>query len=109
MTPNFKKPKQAKDPAYLAAVRGLPCCVCERFGLVQTSQTTAHHTKCGRHSQAKTPDREAIPLCDCHHQGLRHDRDRSKIAFESEMKRWVAAYGEDEPVILMQPVKGLKA
>jgi hypothetical protein len=57
---NFKPHKQDKDPKHLQAVRGLPCCICEAFGQTQTSETTAHHTICGRYSGAKTPDREAI-------------------------------------------------
>lgn len=30
----------AKNPAYLARVRELPCCICEAFGEVQMSPTT---------------------------------------------------------------------
>ena len=85
-----------KDPKHLAAIRELPCCICEAFGEQQTSPTTAHHTMCGRYSQKKTSDLKAIPLCDGHHQGL---FDTSKIAFHKERKSWVELYGQDTDYI----------
>jgi len=94
-----KTGKAGKDPEYLNRVRQLPCCVCEAFGEYQTSHTTAHHTICGRYSGAKTPDRQAIPLCDCHHQGMKFDRDRSKIAIHSNKRAWIEAYGLDTDYI----------
>lgn len=88
-----------RDKAHLAKVAQLPCAVCQRLGLIQTSRTTVHHTICGRYSQRRTPDREAIPLCDCHHQGLWHDRDRTKLAIHAGKESWVASYGEDTDYI----------
>ena len=85
----------SKDPAYLAIIHELPCVICEAFGFRQTSITEAHHTICGRFSGRKTPDRQAIPLCQCHHQGLRFDRDKEKLAIHNGKESWVAAYGED--------------
>ncbi len=90
-----KQGKPAKDAKYLAGVRNLPCVICEAFGFHQTSPTTVHHTICGRYSGGKTPDRQAIPLCDCHHQGLRFDRDRTKLAIHNGKDSWVEAYGKD--------------
>lgn len=81
-----------KDPAYLAKVHSLPCCICEAFGEVQQSPTEAHHVFCGRFSQIKTPDDMAIQLCDGHHQGK---FDRSKLAIHAAKETWVAAYGPD--------------
>lgn len=81
-----------KDPAYLARVRTLPCCVCEAFGEVQASPTEAHHVFHGRFSQIKTPDRMAIPLCGGHHQG---QFDRSKMAIHQRKYAWERAYGPD--------------
>lgn len=92
MTAIFKAPKSKPDPAYLAAVRELPCCICDAFGEPQQSPTTAHHTIMGRYSARKTPDRQAIPLCDGHHQGT---FDTSKIAIHREPKAWAEAYGQD--------------
>ena len=85
-----------KHPAYLKAVRELPCVICEAFGEIQTSPTTAHHPICERYSFAKVPDREAIPLCDGHHQG---DRDTSKIAIHRGKETWVSKYGSDREYI----------
>lgn len=92
MTTHFKQRKAKPDPAYLAKVRALPCCICEAFGEVQLSPTLAHHPICGRFSQAKTPDEMAIPLCDGHHQG---NFDRSKLAIHAGKETWVAKYGPD--------------
>lgn len=88
----LKEPKAKPDPAYLAKVRALPCCICEAFGEAQLSATTAHHPIHGRFSQRKTPDRMAIPLCDGHHQG---SFDGSKIAVHAEPTKWKRLYGED--------------
>lgn len=87
------------DKEYLAAIHSLPCCVCEAFGMVQTSPTEAHHCICGRYSTKRVPDRQAIPLCMCHHQGLRHDRDRAKLAIHQGKASWVEAYGPDTDYI----------
>lgn len=91
-----KTGKPAKDPAYLRKVRQLPCCICEAWGMVQTSETTAHHWIMGRGGWLKTPDRQAIPLCDGHHQGT---FDTSKIALHREPLAWKAAYGPDTDYI----------
>ena len=88
----LKQPKPKPRPGYLAAVRQLPCCICEAFGEIQESQTTAHHPICDRHSQAKRPDETAIPLCDEHHQGL---WSATKIAIHRDRAEWVRRYGPD--------------
>lgn len=95
---NVQIPKRVKrivDGVFLTYVRQLPCCICEAYGLLQTSQTTAHHPIHGRYSQAKAHDCNAIPLCDCHHQGLRHDRDRTKLAIHNGKESWAKEYGFD--------------
>jgi hypothetical protein len=91
--PIYAKPEPvAKDPAHLARVRELPCCICEAHGEAQASPTAAHHCIMGRYGNRKTPDRMAIPLCEGHHQGL---RDTSKIAIHREPELWRASYGAD--------------
>ena len=93
--PKAKRPS-GKDLAYLRALHQLPCVICENFGEIQTSPTTAHHTICGRYSQRKTPDRQAIPLCDGHHQG---DHDTTKTAIHRDRAEWVRRYGPDTDYI----------
>lgn len=88
----LKEGKAAKDPAYLQKVRELPCCICEAFGFPQTTPTEAHHPICERHSNEKAPDREAIPLCDGHHQG---DFDTTKTAIHRDRALWVEWFGSD--------------
>lgn len=92
----LKEPKAKPDPAYLAKVRALPCCVCEAFGERQLSPTAAHHCIHGRFSQRKAPDRAAVPLCEGHHQGL---RDKTKTALHAEPTKWKRLYGEDHDFI----------
>lgn len=87
-----KAQPSGKDPAHLARVRELPCCVCEAYGEIQQSPTAAHHVFHGRNGSAKTPDREAIPLCEGHHQGA---FDRSKIAIHRQKDAWLRKYGPD--------------
>lgn len=88
--------KHRPSPDYLEAVRRLPCCVCEAFGEAQISLTTAHHWIMGRGGNRRTPDKEAIPLCEGHHQGL---FDTSKIAIHREPKAWREAYGADRDYV----------
>lgn len=82
-----KQPKPKADPAYLARVRTLSCCVCEAFGINQIGPTFSHHVICGRFSQRKTPDRMAIPLCHLHHQGAN--------GIHTDKSAWVQEFGED--------------
>ena len=67
-----------RNPAYLSAVRNMPCCACENLGEIQRHRTEAHHfiglggtfdgfTIKGGGLAMKSPDREAIPLCGRHH------------------------------------------
>lgn len=85
------KQPSGKHPAYLAAVRELPCCICENWGFPQFTPTHAHHTFCGRYGQAKTPDRQAIPLCHHHHQGA--------DGIHTDKAAWVALFGPDTDYI----------
>lgn len=84
------------DASWLADVRRLPCVICEAWGYRQTTQTEAHHPICGRHSQERVPDREALPLCDGHHQG---NFDTAKIAIHRDRTLWVDTYGSDREYI----------
>ena len=90
------KAKSGKNPVYLAAIHTLPCCICQAFGEVQTTPTEAHHTFCGRYSMAKTPDMQAIPLCDGHHQGK---FEAGKLAIHQSKAAWVEKYGPDTDYI----------
>jgi hypothetical protein len=94
-----KKPAKkasGKEPDYLAALHMLPCCICQAVGETQLSPTQAHHTIHGRYSTRKTPDRDAIPLCEGHHQGL---MDTSKVALHREPTWWKELYGMDTDYI----------
>ena len=88
----LKKPKAKKDKNYLQWLREQPCCVCARWGEIQHSPTQAHHCIHDRFGTEKRPDREAIPLCEGHHQGL---WDRTKIALHQNPRRWKETYGPD--------------
>lgn len=86
------KPAPAKpDPAYLDAVRQLPCCIGEAFGGGCEGPVAAHHTICGRYGQHRTPDRQAIPLCWAHHQG--------PLGIHSDKHSWQQEYGPDTDYI----------
>ena len=80
------------DPAYLAKVRALPCCLCEAYGEIQLSRTEAHHPIFERHSNEKVPDREAVPHCNGHHTG---SRDTSKTAVHKDRDAYEQKYGTD--------------
>lgn len=86
-----KQQKSKPRPDYLAAVRELPCCICYHFGFPQIGPSYAHHTICGRYSQRRTPDTQAIPLCYCHHQGA--------MGIHTSPKWWVSEFGPDTDFI----------
>lgn len=90
--PQPKRPKPSKDPARLARIRDLPCCICHEWWLPQYSPTQAHHCIMGRHGQRKTPDSMAIPLCEGHHLG---QLDTSKVALHQDPDLWRKTYGLD--------------
>lgn len=96
MTAFFKQPKAKPNPKYLKAVRQLPCVICQSFGEIQKSPTTAHHPIHGRFGNHKRPDDTAIPLCDGHHQGT---FDTSKTAVHREPEKWQRKYGYDTDYI----------
>lgn len=80
------KPEKAKNGTaagkrYLDAVRQLPCCICGAW------PSSAHHVICGRYSQSKSSDFDAIPLCYQHHQGER--------GIHTDQAAWVARHGPD--------------
>ena len=87
----LRTPKEQPDPAYIARLHDLPCCICEAFGEIQYTPTTAHHVIHGRFSQRKTPDRMAIPLCADHHQ----HGGNGKAALHANPAKWKRLYGED--------------
>ena len=89
------------DKWYKGEVKKLPCCVCVAFGLEQTSPTDAHHPICERYGTSRVPDSECVPLCKCHHQGLRFDRDKLKLAIHQGKESWIAAHGLDRDYIEM--------
>lgn len=100
----LKQPKAAPDPAYLARVRQERCIICESFGEVQYTPTTAHHPIHGRFSQRKTPDRMALPICADHHQL----GGNGKVAIHAEPTKWKRLYGEDyEYVAVIQDRLGV--
>ncbi len=90
----LKKPKAKKDEKFLKQIRQKRCCICQKYGEVQRSPTTAHHPIHDRFSGAKRPDSTAIPLCEDHHQGL-WGNDKTKIAIHKEPIKWREMYGAD--------------
>ena len=90
--PIYEKPAKAvPNLAYLALVRQQPCCICDAFGMRQTTPTEAHHIICGRGGNRKTPDSTAIPICRAHHR----TGENGFLAIHMHRKAWVEAYGPD--------------
>lgn len=90
--PRAKEAREGRDPAYMARVAFLPCCICTEWGLPQMSPTQVHHCIHGRYSTRRAPDSMTIPLCEGHHQGL---LDTSKLALHQAPSRWRREYGPD--------------
>ena len=62
---------EIRSKAYMALVRDLPCCVCNRDG---PSDPHHPHGVGYRGVGTKAPDIWCIPLCRQHHDDLHHDR-----------------------------------
>lgn len=92
----LKVQADGKDPAYLQAVRQLPCVICAEYGMAQLSPTEAHHPIHDRYGNRKAPDCMAIPLCNGHHTG---DFDKSKLAIHRGKETWRDKYGADHEYI----------
>ena len=90
----LKRAKDKKDAKYLDKVRERPCCICQKFGMVQRSPTTAHHPIHDRYGTRKVGDRQAIPLCDDHHQG-QWGSAPDYVAIHKEPIKWRELYGPD--------------
>ena len=89
-------PEGREDAEYLRKVRALSCCICTNFGMIQNSPTEAHHVKSGRHSERRTPDKMAVPLCHSHHNKLRpYPGDEDKIGYHNAQATWESLYGPD--------------
>lgn len=87
-----KAQREGRDPAHMARVAALPCCICHEYGEPQLSRTHVHHCIHGRYSTRRAPDSMTIPLCEGHHQGL---LDTSKLAVHQHPSRWKREYGPD--------------
>lgn len=88
------KSKKQKDPRYLDEIRQRKCIVCQTHGEIQMSPTTAHHVIHDRYGTRKRSDRDTIPLCSDHHQGL-FNNGNGKIAIHKNPKKWRDLYGPD--------------
>ena len=86
------------NPAYLAAVRAEPCCVCA-FTHDQRTPTEAHHPIHKRYKTRRVADCLAIPLCDCHHTG-RLRASFHKLAIHKGKESWAVRYGNDTDYII---------
>lgn len=78
-----KKPKPGSDPARLAFIRTLPCCV-----RTCSWPAEAHHPtglRWGKGMGAKSADKYAIPLCHMHHRQF-HDGSL-RLVFE-QLEAW---------------------
>lgn len=102
------KPRRVVDEAYLKRVRALPCLLCVREGLQQTSRTDAHHIRRRPDGsfygmKEKAGDYETVPLCaGTHHwNGVHCQSKLSHRAFE-------AKYG-DERLLVAETQQLLKA
>ena len=91
-----KEPRVERDRERLAAVAGLPCCICWEWEMQQNSRTEVHHCKSGRYGRNRAPDCMTIPLCHSHHNKLRpYPGDEGKIGFHNGQETWEGLYGLD--------------
>ena len=93
-----KKPEHLrngyKDPKRLARLHDLPCVVCEKMGIEQTTRTEAHHL-IGYGIGKKASDALTIPLCSKHHaRGNRGD-----AIHETPLRQWESVFGTQEELL----------
>ncbi len=90
--PIYAKPaKVPRNPAHMAKVAAMPCCICHEWGLPQLTPTNVHHCIHGRYGNRRVPDEMTIPLCRAHHQ----TGEDGYIALHREPAKWQRLYGPD--------------
>ena len=80
------KPRRKKDPAHLARVASLPCCVCG------VSPVEVHHIRSGMGMGQRAGDDETIPLCPWHHR-------TGPVAFHAGPRVFQAAFGSERELL----------
>ena len=73
----------------MSKVAALPCALCERLGMEQTTPTEVNHIRTGQGMSQRSSNYLTIPLCqECHRgpQGLHGDRSLFRIAKVSELE-----------------------
>ncbi len=81
----FPKPEKIIDEAYLAYIRGLPCCVCLR------TPVDPDHLIAQKWKQASRNDYSCLPLCRNHH-GERGQYGDSKFQELHKINIWKEAW-----------------
>jgi hypothetical protein len=87
--------QRPRDFAYMAWIRGLQCCVCEKLRLINFGTIYAHHAG-QRAFGRKADDRTSIPLCWRH-----HDRG-SSTSIHTLGKRFWVVYGLDRAELIRE-------
>lgn len=80
------KPRRKKDPAHLARVASMPCCVCG------ATPVEVHHIRSGMGMGQRASDRDTIPLCSEHHR-------TGPDAFHAGPRRFQEIYGTERELL----------
>lgn len=82
-----------KDKERLAKLHDLPCIVCSKFHLKQTTKTVAHHF-IGRGIGKKASDLLTLSLCEYH-----HTKGNCGEAIHSGRRTWEEKFGTQEELL----------
>lgn len=94
-----------KDKEHLAKLHDIPCVVCNKFHLKQTSRTVAHHF-IGMGLGKKASDLLTLSLCEYHHTGTREEGCKDAIhSISISLKAWEEKFGTQKE--LLEEVKEL--
>jgi hypothetical protein len=87
------------EKAHMDRVAKLGCWCCTIEG--RPGGTDLHHIRQDYGGSQRASHWEVLPLCEGHHQAMRHPVDKSKVAIHKAAKTWRLKFGSEVEVLLL--------
>lgn len=93
-----RPPHTPAERAHLDRVASIGCWCCLTEG--RPGRTDLHHIRQDYGGNQRASHWEVIPICEGHHQAMRHPVDKSKVAIHKAAKTWRLKFGSEVEVLL---------